>query len=249
MTSIKLFIDRGNLFKWQSKLIKSDLIIKRNFLFANFSSVYNLSCALSREQLPDLLDILISQIIPVTATNGEILQDIKGRDQNINLLSLSPPPRADEIMYVAGECMIDNSGRKLYESFNCHVNTMFHEFIGNHHITHKSRVTCQGLSENFPISAVARALPLEIKFFRIGLEIFSSKYFSSMLGFTPTVTEALYIDCSQQEFRLRIESDSLKSRTQIPLEQLEIFNRLDSCLAATFSFRPLQDYLQKASKA
>ncbi len=232
----------------------STLSISRRLIPFGFAAEYNLRIDLPQHQLSQLVDGCVQHLVPLLH-DGYTLNDIKGRDA-LNLINTeiheSFRPRADELLFVKGEVLtatssvVANTKTPLSTPFEVRIHTHFKEFVGSHHIAHTVRIDRHGsLPEDIPITALGRVFPIRIDNFRLGIDIFKSKFLSGTFGFAPTATQTLLIESDARVLQLRISADSLSKRDTLPLSFQDIFTKLQTVLMDSVSVDLLADYKNK----
>ncbi len=233
--------------------LSSTLSVTRSFLTLSWNHEYNLSIPVPRYSLPCFLDALLQNLLaPILRENGDILRDLKGIDLTLSrLLPEHPPAVVDELLFVQGAVIeTDSTKRKIMSPFTASIATSFDSFEGQRHIIHRIKRTVSGsLPESFPILHLGRAVPAEVEYFRIGIDLFRSFSISSSLGFAPSVTETLQIEGRGSELLVRISAERLRKRDQLPLGDHGILPHLDRALRAAVDFSIVDDLHAKMAGA
>lgn len=231
----------------------SNAKFNRNILFGGYNAEYNLSVNLKQENklILALSGRLINELLPADILKSRELVDIKGRDvQN----SLSNPsiasyrPLGDEILFIAGslnkshEESSDENSQSEPAEFFVSINSEFDKFIGSKQISHTFRTT--GSEDQITDIKHIADYNVSINLLRIGIDLFSSHYFS-FIGFAPEVTQSLLLELTPEKLELRISAEKLKTKQELPLQAFQLFSKLDKILSDTFQIDLLDDYKDK----
>ena len=240
-------IDRATLL-----LMKSSLSIRRTYIPFGYSSEYELRCELQPWQLPNFAFAVLSNFLDPAFLLRSTIEDLKGRDPELLIdpsISTNLRPRGFELIFMAGKrfsMMGDDPQTAVVqedENFSFSVLTPFSSFEGSRHIKHSMDISRVGLPDWILAHEIARAFPLDIDCFRIGLDLFEPK-FGSILGITPTVTQTLLIDADSTSCNLKIMSDT-KDRDMLPFARDEYLKKLDRVFSEIFSIGLIDDYRAK----
>ena len=232
--------------------MKSSLSIRRTYIPFGYSTEYEATCELQSWQLPKFAQAILGDFMEPSLLSRSTIEDSKGRDPELLIDSTIPAnlkPRGFELVFISGKrfTMMGEDPQTAVvqpdENFTLSVLTPFASFEGSRHIKHSIDVARIGLPDWISPYEIARAFPLEIDLFRIGLDLFEPK-FGSILGITPTVTQTLLIEASTQNCKLKITADT-KDRKQLPLGRDGLFEKLDHVLKEIFSVGLIDDYRAK----
>ncbi len=203
---------------------------------------YNLSGAVSGENLTAFTRLLVQKMVPLEILAGQQVIDLKGRDPNLLLVDTIPvewKPRGYELIYIRGHLSPEDQDAI---EFCLTVESEFAEFVGNHHIKHSCKETRYGdLPPDFKLYTFSSYPDLSVDLLRLGFEFFKSNIFTSMLGFAPEVTERLLIDAKPGELRLRIVQERMKLRNERPLLKDQFLEKLADTLECSLAFNLLRD--------
>jgi len=227
--------------------MKSSLRIKKNFMLKSYRSEYFMSLDLLDLALSDLLDALLSEIVPSAAFENRELIDVKGAD-NPNLASGERPETPggqEELVSVTGRVVSDELDIEQ-QDFQARIVTNFKEFSGKDKIHHSSKVLYRGsLPADFPMKEIGRAVPVEISKFCIGMDFFRPSFAWASLGSSPDVYETLFVECTPKEFSLQLISENLKDPDSLPLASESRLEKLDAIFVKVLNVSILKDYREK----
>lgn len=233
--------------------------LRKKFFPSGFTADYELDVAMDRHAIPDLVDRAINGLLPAEATRRREVTDLKGRDPQSLLDPATPAehlPRGEELVFVAGRVFTDDSqlaAGKLSdplrgESFEMRLSTVFKQFSGHHHIVHSTTLERGGARlDGIDVSEVGRAAPVVISRFRLGMELFRSRFMAGALGYTPTVSDALMLEASGESLRVRIWAEAMKNRSDLPLSRDGLFDKVSSLVKDITGFDIAADYRSKSA--
>jgi len=227
--------------------MKSSLQIKKHFMLKSYRSEYLMSLDLLDLTLPDLLDALLSEIVPSDAFARRDLIDMKGSDTPAMLASEIPEASdaKEELVFVSGR-VVSEELREEQQNFQAKIVTSFKEFSGKDKIVHACKVLYTGsLPSDFPISEIGRAVPVEIRKFRIGLDFFRSSFAWASLAPSPEVYETLLVECTPKDCKLKLIAEHLKDPDTLPFETDHRLEKLDAVFLKVLNVSIRKDYQQK----
>ena len=224
--------------------MNSSLQVKRTFLPPGYRAEYHAVIECPHIYLPKLIDASFRQLIDPLVLRRTPIVNLKGRDQR-NLIESNIPvtflPTADEFCFAAG--MITKSPKAdKGQEFTIAVNS---KFIANEktvHMLHIGDVERHGFPADVLVESVGRLPALHIKTFRLGFDIFETRFLSSLIGLVPTVSQTLLVEADEKKCVLRIVAEGLKSKAEIPLQRDDIWKRLESILSESLRFELDTDY-------
>lgn len=231
--------------------VRSMLKVRKRLLPYGYEASYELEASLNPAQLSLFADGCITDLLPAEALRKGKIVDFKGRDR---LQSAGPEaPQAfqngDELFYLEGKVLAleEETSPPADSPFIFALTTHFSGFLGAQHIEHGVELQRQGELPAFvQFANAARAVPIELRCMRLGVNLFRGKYLSSFLGFSPVVTESLLIHAIGSRLHLRIEADSLPTRSTLPLAKGDLLQRLNALLLSIFEFSVIDDYQRRA---
>lgn len=237
--------------------MKSSVAVGGGFWLGGYISEYRLEAPIPKFHLPLLVDACIKEFLPGPIIEGQTVTDLKGRDprdmiQNQN--GTPDAPSGDELLYIAGDQFtipddIDPPEQELVpQPFSIRVNTVFAQFVGAHHISHRLEIKRSSrFPESVPLTAIGRVFPLHLKSFRLGLNFFQSRRLPAFFGFAPTVDRTLLMEADEELLFLKIRLESLKSRNNLPPAAHELLSKLNPIMCQVFNFNLVEDYSIKSN--
>ena len=237
--------------------MKVSLNLRRKLIPFGYACDYQLETALKAFDLPLLVDRCLSDLLPIFVRADGNMLDVKGRDPQLVLSTHTPPellPLGEELVFVSGVAFLNEDELKsgsyvvgsTGRSFELRLSSAFKEFSGSHHITHSSALRREGALPGFvELGEIARVFPLELEHFRLGFDLFQSRFVSNMLGFAPAVSQTVLIDADRQNLRIRILAEALVKRSSLPLERDNLLGRLSAVTSAVIGFDLACDYALK----
>lgn len=234
----------------------SELEINRAFYPPGFKSRYALTLRSSLPFLSELTDFMLRSLFPQSIWETGQLLDIKGIDpQAPRRLSKASEARSSHpnLLLVQGNFFHslepeDEDSEIIAEPFEIRLDTDFLSFQGFSHIKHK---VLEHRPADFPdflsLRDMGRVFPLEIRYIFCGLDLFRPRRFSSLLAFTPTVSQSMMLEASPNEFKLEISANSLRSKQELPMSDHEILSKLSEFLLAQTNFNLIEDYTSKVA--
>jgi hypothetical protein len=153
------------------------------------------------------------------------LVDFKGRHPLDVLIPGLPQAQKDELFRVGGMCAVEEAQAGfVWDSFDLCCYSPFSRFQGAHHIVHSLELVRSGsLPPWLPARLIGSAAPIEIRYFRFGLEHFRSVRTFASLGYTPQVAESLLIDYNSNTLRIRLSIESNTRRIEDPFDKVPTF--------------------------
>lgn len=203
---------------------------------------YQVETTLQKDLRPGELSLFTHAIISNfndLLLNSQALLNLKGRDPlNIIAPELNlPAPQNEELLFING--FLPASKEK--NGFQFMVESEFTSFPDTHHISFRLKRHATGLPAWLRPELLAWLAPITITGFRLGLESFKSKRFSSLFGFVPVVSERLLIEANQNSLVILLFSEGLNLKNQRQLQYMAIEQRLKLALLESFNFNLEKD--------
>lgn len=232
--------------------IHSSLKLSRSLLPWGVRAEYRVEAALSPSAFVQLV-CGAAELIPEQALDGKPLRDLKGREPgSLGEAALS----GDELFFASGTIYTGTHSthpqgmRALVgEPFYLRITSKFIEFDGPAHIVYSPAIV---LGEDVPsllpaaeyVREIGRLVPLALDRVRLGVELFSGSFAGSMFGFSPAVTESLYLELTPGAAKLSIDA-ALKRSADLPLSREGYFERADRVFQAACGFSMIKDFREK----
>jgi hypothetical protein len=202
----------------------------KNWILGGRSLEFQATLLLSPGGLSDLIDGCMRTVTPLLAPtlNGGELLDFKGRNPQDCLLPGLAVPRNDELFRVGGMCAVEQRGREFeWEPFEVSCYSPFQRFEGTHHIIHGIEMERIGsIPPWLPARLLGCAAPIEPRFFRYGLEHFTSILTFASLGYAPQVTESLLLDCTTNSVSVKLVIEARRGREENPFNHLPAYRAI-----------------------
>jgi len=213
---------------------------------------YALECPLKPNDLSLIIDACLNQLVSNSIfKQGAEYINFKGRDPQsllIEKIDAGFAPHGQELCFIGGEVLNSSDQSRDGEAsdrFQVSINSKFRDFPNNKDIRYEGvEVRRGGVPAFLETTEMGRAISLKPSIFRLGMEFFKPKMLY-VLGINPAVTEALLIDALPEQFKLTISADSLKTKSALPLQPLEIFEKLSALTVKLFQFDLKSDYLAR----
>jgi hypothetical protein len=144
----------------------------------------------------------------------ESFKNIKGRDSSQKLLDDSSTPEANEIVFAKGVIyeLSEDSEKVERGPFRCSITSPYKSSKAGD-IFHAKDVTRSGeLPDYVAVQEAGRIFPAELSYFRLGIQKYSSRMLSSLVGLAPVITGSLLIDCNKDSLKLRLVDEALNSK-------------------------------------
>lgn len=217
--------------------------LNRNWILGGYSSEFLVTFKLSPQLVSQALDLVARSVKAHLLAKDDFseLRNIKGRDPHQNpLIDGAPAPSGEELFVVGGMIATGenahNSGAKdngvtdfVWEPFHYSCHSRFNRFEGSRTIIHsvqEQRSTT--LPEWLPWWLLGAAAPIEPRYFRLGLEFFTSRFAITRLSFTPVVTETFLIDCVDAILALKLKTEQPYWKPCNPFEQIALLRTLSA---------------------
>ncbi|MCB0337957.1 MAG: hypothetical protein KDD53_00065 [Bdellovibrionales bacterium] len=227
-----------------------ELSVTPRFLWLGYKSNFQVEAELSNHLLSECIELCVNNLLtPIRAFSDELLPDIKGRDSNLALLiptSVDLSPIGEEIFFVSGlmpSHLAENEVGEL-SSYRCDLLTQFDSFEGDHHIQFKTSEKRAHFPASIPLSKLGSVIPVRPTHFRLGIEVFHSKR-TVILGYAPVASELLLIEARPDLLRIKISSEVLKNKSDLPLDKYKLFDKVSDVFYEIFAVDLRQEYLQR----
>ncbi|MBN8549319.1 MAG: hypothetical protein J0M12_08405 [Deltaproteobacteria bacterium] len=226
--------------------MNSSLVTKCAYLPLGYRCEYRATLTSKEVYLPDFIDSTLRSLVECLVLKTSPIVNLKGRDQR-NLIDPNIPatllPSADEFCFIGGE--ITSSPKTPGQEFAVAVNSKFIANEKSHHMLHVCEIERRSFPADIKIEDIGRLPALHIKHFRLGFDIFESRFLSSLIGLIPTVSQTLLVEATEQSCEISISAEGLKKRQELPLQRHEIWDRLRNALLDTLHFDIEADYRSK----
>lgn len=224
--------------------IESELSVRRTLLPFGFHSVYRADILAQQIYLPQLVDAAIREIVAPLVLGREKLVDFKGRDRQ-NLIDRSIPaqmyPRADELFFVAGSIVSSPLAKKSAGDFQVAVESMYVPSPDNH-MLHSPQVRREGLPADIALTVLGRLIPVRLRYFRLGFDLYKPRFLSSTIGLVSLVTQTLLIEADEKNCIVSVDATGLRRKDETPLQAYELGQCLQRVLQHVFQFDFRGDY-------
>jgi hypothetical protein len=208
---------------------RRSLLLRRNFY------TLNIELDLRSETISPLIDKTSRALRRYIELNSKLSQDphqnlstptlinLKGRDPSEpSPLSATTQPHTSELFAIGGELATDTASPTefIWEPFTLALNTQFLAFKGARSILHSLHTErSQSLPEFLPWWLLGWAAPIKPQYMRLGIELFTSRFALTRLGFIPEVTEKMYLEIIDNKLALRLSSEQLSLRYYNPFKR------------------------------
>lgn len=215
--------------------------LDRNWILGGYSAGFLLRCELSPRRVSEALDLVARTVTAhlCTETGFGELRNIKGRDPHeAPLLGGAPIPSGEELLTIGGSIATgaaphdsyNNHGRVrdfIWEPFNYSCYSRFDRFEGSRTIIHSVQTqSAATVPPWLPWWLLGAAAPIEPRYFRLGLEFFSSRFVITRLSFTPIVTDTFLIDCVDTTLALKLKTEQPYWKPCNPFEKIALLRVL-----------------------
>jgi hypothetical protein len=204
----------------------TSLTLRWQWLPWGYASQYDLEAKLAPERLPELAQLLLTQLLPQAARSHQTILDQRGRDpwrESLLPSTTVPPPQGEELFFLSGTrpCSATDSdpdAEPLPEHFELGYYTAFSHFEGPSHIAYAVKRVQRGAEEAHGGELALILDPsTQISAVRLGIEIFEPR-FLSIFGFSPIATQLVQIEALPGVVRLRLSGEGLRQKDSFPLK-------------------------------
>jgi hypothetical protein len=237
---------------------KINITCKRSLLLRRYLYTLNVELQLNSETISPFIDRISRALMRYITLNSKLsantlqtsakttLINVKGRDPSEPpLLAGASRPHSHELFYVGGEIATDtdDSGEFIWEPFSVSLNTDFLAFEGARSILHSLHTKLsQSIPEFLPWWLLGWAAPVRPQYMRLGIELFTSRFALTKLGFIPEVTEALYLELLDNKLALRFDSEQLPLRRHNPFQRDPFLGEISDILQELYGVSPKQAF-------
>ena len=200
--------------------MESSLQIRRQLWPFGFRFEYNAAIQLTPVSLSLLADGVLRMLIPPEAFEGGTAVDLKGRDAaNFIAEPYGAAPIRDELLYLEGSWapVIDHQEASDELPFTLRISSVFDSFPSPGHIQHRFEVERTGDVPGIAPALLGYACPIHLKHLRLGIDLFSTFFVTTLAGLTPSVTNTLLLEASDSQLLLRCVREGMKTRKEDPL--------------------------------
>jgi hypothetical protein len=227
--------------------MKSSLSSKRCFLPPGYRIEFRASIEMQSVYLPELVDAGFRELLGPLVLDQEPIVNLKGRDQR-NVIDLNMPatiaPSSDEFCFVGGSICRSPRDPKGHD-FSVALNSKFIANEESHHMLHVCEIERRVLPDWVDVKRIGRLPGLCIKVFRLGIDVFDSRYLSSLIGLVPTVSQTLLVEATPAKCEISVIAEGLKSKSDTPLQRSELWDRLQRILLRGLHYELQADYNEK----
>jgi hypothetical protein len=223
----------------------SNLKLSKNWILGDRSLEFEGTYTLKPGAMSDLIDgamRTLNAMIYDESTPHE-LRDFKGRNPHDTLLPGIATPRTDELFRVGGMVAVEEAGPEFsWEPFEVVCYSPFTRFEGTHHIVHTTQVERTGaLPSWLPTRLIGCAAPIKPRFFRYGLEHFSSILTFASLGYAPQVRESVLLDCVGDTVALRVTTEYKRGKEPNPFAWIPAYTTLSDIIERATGSSPQEE--------
>lgn len=208
----------------------SNLKLSKSWILGDRSLEFEGSYTLKPGSMSDLIDGVLRTLNPIVQGESQShdLRDFKGRNPQDMLLPGIAAPRTDELFRIGGMVAVEEAGPEFsWEPFEVVCYSPFLRFEGTHHIVHSTQVERSGsLPSWLPTRLLGCAAPIKPRFFRYGLEHFSSILTFASLGYAPQVRESVLIDCVGDTVAVKVTSEYKRGKEPNPFVWIPAYSTL-----------------------
>ncbi|NMC62572.1 MAG: hypothetical protein GYA55_05320 [SAR324 cluster bacterium] len=175
--------------------------------------------------------------------------DIKGRGDRDSLYD--NPQQPERLFFVSGSVVSEEEGQevegeKRLVPFSYCLQSSFDSFVGARHISYNLHPEGTGAAEGLEsIKEFLHNNKLLLDTVWLGVDLFTGTFLGTYLGFTPVVRDSFLLEYSKEELRFELNSESLKTRDEIPFERNAVLGKVRD-LIDELSNEDLQDIYRAA---
>jgi hypothetical protein len=218
----------------------TEMRLSKNWIFGTRSLEFEADVPLRSGGLSDIIDGCLRFVSPSLYGTGSTqeLRDFKGRNPQDAILPGIPTPKTDELFRIGGVSAIAKGKSDFdWEPFEVVGYSPFTRFEGTHHIVHGLQVErAGGLPSWLPTRLLGLAAPIKPRFFRYGLEHFTSVLTFASLGYAPQVTASLLIDCVTDTLAIRVTHEFKKGSEASPFEYIPAYQSIASLIHSSTGY-------------
>lgn len=221
------------------KRTNSRASISRNLLNRFYTLTFEAELQLSGVPLSPLADLCARSLLPKSYFSGISIEDIKGRDPvDLSLETTgAEKPKAHELLYIGATTYEDKEAFQDGEPspFHLHLYSDFESYPNELHIAHRTRLECSR-ELPYPPHLAAFVCPGSLFALRFGFERYEPVRPIAFFGPSPTVVEQICIDGDTESVQIRITSERIPRKGELPFQGLELIQKLHALLASKYSF-------------
>lgn len=226
--------------------------LSKNWILGTRFIEFETSIPLNRGELSDIIDGCLNVVTPALhdQQGSSALRDFKGRNSHDALLPGIAAPRTDELFRVGGVVAVTKGTSDFeWDPFEVVCYSPFIRFEGTHHIVHGTQVErAGGIPSWLPTRLLGMAAPIKPRFFRYGLEHFTSVLTFASLGYAPQVTASLLIDCVSDTLALKITHEFKRGREANPFAYIPAYRTVAEVIH-TITGRDLQGDFERGLRS
>ena len=231
----------------------SNLKLSKNWILGDRSLEFEGTYTLKPGAMSDLIDGALRTLNAMVydESSPHELRDFKGRNPQDTLLPGIATPRTDELFRVGGMVAVEEAGPEFsWEPFEVVCYSPFTRFEGTHHIVHTTQVERTGaLPSWLPTRLIGCAAPIKPRFFRYGLEHFSSILTFASLGYAPQVRESLLLDCVGDTVALRVTTEYKRGKEPNPFAWIPAYATLSDIIERATGSSPKEELHRELATA
>ena len=185
------------------RMTDSDLEKSYSLFPSGYATTFRSALSLKPYALPRLVDFVLSRMLSDEAVEGGTLVDFKGWGDGSRA-------GADELLSLSG-AVVPSCEEDSEDPFFLRITTVFERFIGTGNIGHRAVVDRKGgVFEVVSTRDIARAFPVEIRSFRMGIDIFETSFIGSFFGFAPVVKKSFRVEAGMEALKLTVCVEGVK---------------------------------------
>ena len=231
----------------------SNVKLSKNWILGDrtleFESAYTLKSGAMSDLIDGALRTLNSMLYGDSSSHE--LRDFKGRNPHDTLLPGIATPRTDELFRIGGMVAVEEAGTDFaWEPFEVVCYSPFARFEGTHHIVHSTHVEQSGsLPSWLPTRLLGCAAPIKPRFFRYGLEHFSSILTFASLGYAPQVRESVLLDCVGDTLVVKVTSEYKRGKEPNPFAWIPAYSTLSDIIELATGKSPKEELQRELTAA
>lgn len=231
----------------------SKLKLSKNWILGERTLEFEGTYSLKPGSMSDLIDGVLRTLNPMLhgESPSQELRDFKGRNPQDMLLPGIATPRTDELFRIGGMVAVEEAGPEFsWEPFEVVCYSPFLRFEGTHHIVHSTQVERSGsLPSWLPTRLIGCAAPIKPRFFRFGLEHFSSILTFASLGYAPQVRESVLIDCVGDTVVVKVTSEYKRGKEPNPFAWIPAYTTLSDIITRVTGSSPKEELQRELTAA
>lgn len=189
----------------------------------------------------------------LTDQRGRPAEAFTGADSAADEVSALRSLREEELFYSRGALILDDEPDDEFLAevgavdtpadapFVVRLHSKFESFDDGSHIRHRTVQTqspiLEELAADLSVRRIARLFPARLESVRLGVENYASQRQSGLLGYTPTITDRLYLEMNPQSLTVHAHVDTRSSSQPDALpHDWKILEQIDRVLRRTGVF-------------